>query len=78
MKSHYSFITCLSLLAEGCENRARGPLYQTKPVPNLVKLHQLHGKSHLKTRSFFRNIYAPHGAKFRFIFSVEAKPVLSK
>ena len=51
MKIHYSFITCLSLLAEGCENRARGPLYQTKPVPNLVKLHQLHGKSHLKTRN---------------------------
>ena len=26
----------------------------------------------------FRNIYAPHGAKFRLIFSVEAKPVRSK
>ena len=26
----------------------------------------------------FTNIYAPHGAKFRFIFSVEAKPVQSK
>ena len=26
----------------------------------------------------FRNIYAPHGAKFRFIFSVEAKPIQSK
>ena len=26
-------------------------------------------------KNCFRNIYAPHGAKFRFIFSVEAKPV---
>ena len=26
----------------------------------------------------FRNIYAPHGTKFRFIFSVGAKPVRSK
>ena len=26
----------------------------------------------------FRNIYAPHGANFRFIFSIEAKPVQSK
>ena len=26
----------------------------------------------------FRNVYAPLGAKFRFIFSVEAKPVQSK
>nr|XP_022320084.1 uncharacterized protein LOC111122586 [Crassostrea virginica] len=26
----------------------------------------------------FRNIYAPHGSKFRFIFSVGAKPVRSK
>ena len=31
-----------------------------------------------KNKKCFRNIYAPLGAKFRFIFSVEAKPVRSK
>ena len=31
-----------------------------------------------KNMKCFRTIYAPHGAKFRFIFSVEAKPVRSK
>ena len=31
-----------------------------------------------KNKKCLRNIYAPHGAKFRFIFSVEAKPVRSK
>ena len=31
-----------------------------------------------KNKKCFRNIYAPHGAKFRLIFSVEAKPVRSK
>ena len=28
-------------------------------------------------KKYFRNIYAPHGAKFMFIFSIEAKPVRS-
>ena len=31
-----------------------------------------------ENKKCFRNIYAPHGAKFRYIFSVEAKPVQSK
>ena len=31
-----------------------------------------------QNKKCFRNIYAVHGAKFRFIFSVEAKPVRSK
>ena len=31
-----------------------------------------------KYKKCFRNIYAPNDAKFRFIFSVEAKPVQSK
>ena len=35
-------------------------------------------KTDNKNKKFFRKIYAPHGAKFRFIFSVEAKPVQSK
>ena len=32
----------------------------------------------MENKKCFRNIYAPHGAKFRLIFSVEAKPVRSK
>ena len=31
-----------------------------------------------KNKKCFRNIYAPHGTKLRFIFSVGAKPVRSK
>ena len=36
-----------------------------------IRCNQLYKKS-------FRNINAPHGVKFRFIFSVEAKPVRTK
>ena len=51
-------------------------VYVPYQIPSM-KLSIFTGKKNLNKKCF-RNIYAPHGAKFRFIFSVEAKSVQSK
>ena len=61
-------------LTDRCKTKSH--LFSKGSITNLYlyirrELSKLHKKC-------FRNIYAPHGAKFRFIFYVEAKPVQSK
>ena len=52
---------------------AQHQICDTISQPVNVNVLHVHLKQLVFTKKCFRKIYAPHGAKFRFIFSIEAK-----